>query len=68
MRNKRVKSECERGIIQKKIFLHTNMLQQWLSMLSTPKEFVKGDKKETTSYMLHKTISLKILKVSAPTL
>lgn len=22
------------------------MLQQWLSMLSTPKEFVKGDKKK----------------------
>lgn len=49
MRNSRVKKERKRdkkGIIEKKIFLHTNISQQWFSMLSTPKEFVEGDKKK----------------------
>lgn len=44
MRNNKVKSE--RGNTQKAIFLHTNNFQQWFSILSTPKEFVKGEKRK----------------------
>lgn len=50
MRNNKVKSE--RGIIQKEIFLHTNKFQQWFSVLSTPKEFVKGGKRKNFLYVI----------------
>lgn len=66
MRNNKVKSE--RGNTQKEIFLHTNKFQQWFSILSTPKEFVKGEKRKKTSCMLPRIIPRTILKVSAPTL
>lgn len=67
MRNNKVKSE--RGNIQKEIFLHTKKFQQWFPILSTPKDFVKGEKrKKKTTCKLSKIIPKTILKVSAPTL